>query len=295
MDNKIKNIAVCLKPVHDINNPVGFNSRRELDGDSICRYVINPQDTFALEEALQLKSQVPESRLIVISVAPDKTDKQLKYALAAGADEALRVWDPALENADPFIIANVLASALRHVHADLAFSGCQSSNLGRGLTPSMVAEILKFVFVSAARNVGFSPDENRLFLDQKVDKQTLKLKLSPPALLAVRQSHPLRYPTAIAKIRANKTAVPCMSPADLNIDIDALEPLCKLLRIVAPKPLKKASVPTATTGHGKLTAIMGQGAPKQRNDSNVFEGDPKKTAAEAIAALIENRAIGFGE
>ncbi len=295
MNNNIHRLAVCLKLVHDIVNPVRFLANRELDPDSITRYVMNPQDEFALEEALRLKAQIPGCRVSVISLGNKTAETALRYGLAAGADEALRIWDPLLEEADPFVTGLVLAKAIKQISPCLVFCGSRSSNLGRGLVPSMMAEMLGFACISHARNTRYLPLEQKLRLDQKTERHTLTLKLTPPAVLSVRRGFPLRYPKLTSRFKARNIEIQNLSLSLLGTHKEELTPLTRIEQTVMPKPLKKASVPTARTGMGRLQAIMNQAPQKPRSDTSIFEGDPRQVASQTLAALLENQAISLAE
>ena len=61
--------------------------------------VMNGYDAHALEAALRLKEQLG-GKVTVISLGPDSARDTLKRAIAMGADAAIHVNDPALNDAD---------------------------------------------------------------------------------------------------------------------------------------------------------------------------------------------------
>lgn len=283
----ITSIIVCIKPVYDLKNPLPFTEQRELDEKKLTRFVMDPQDESALEEALRLKAEIPSCGLSLVSISTETGDRVLREGLAVGADQAFRIWDSCLETADSLVLAEILAKAVKHLSAALVFTGCKSSHWGRGLVPSMLAERLGFAYLSQVRNIAYFPEGENLRLEQKIEKKTLLLKLVPPAVLSIKKSFPLRYPKALSRFKSQKREIPRLSLDELNVGESELTPLIKHSKIISPKPFKKAITPAAKTATGRISALLGQSAPKPSSSQNLLEGDPQKTSREAVAALIE--------
>ena len=74
--------------------------------------VVNPWDEYALEEGI-LQAKNNNGKSTVIAVGPDMHNEALKHSLAMGLDEAVRVWDDALEGADSLAYATVAAAAVK--------------------------------------------------------------------------------------------------------------------------------------------------------------------------------------
>src|SRR5260370_4233739 len=89
--------------------------------------VMNGYDAHALEAALRLKEQLG-GNATVISLGPESARDTLKRAIAMGADAAIHVNDPALNDADSTTTALALATAITKLeHADLVLCGRQAS------------------------------------------------------------------------------------------------------------------------------------------------------------------------
>src|SRR4029450_10154080 len=58
--------------------------------------VVNPWDEYATEEAI-LEAKNGGGKTTVIAIGPEMHNEALKHSLAMGLDEAVRVWDTALE------------------------------------------------------------------------------------------------------------------------------------------------------------------------------------------------------
>src|SRR5579863_5435535 len=105
---------------------------------------LNEWDDFSLEEAMRIKEASPDSpvEVVVVSIGPEEAEETLRKCLAKGADRAIRVWDSALEGADPIAIARVLAAVARREAPDLLLAGAQSSDHAHAATGTATAALL---------------------------------------------------------------------------------------------------------------------------------------------------------
>ena len=104
-------IMVCLKQVpHQ-------DARLDIDGNGTwikedgIKFEINSYDTYALEEALQVKD-AEEAEVVVVSIGPDRVTQALRTALGMGADRAVHVKDDA-DGSDALGIAKILAAVAK--------------------------------------------------------------------------------------------------------------------------------------------------------------------------------------
>src|SRR5660398_219485 len=92
-------IVTCVKQVPDTTqvkvDPVTGTLIREG-----VPFIINPFDTYALEESLRLKEKYG-FRVAVISMGPPNTEVTLRKALSLGADEVILLSDRALAEQIP--------------------------------------------------------------------------------------------------------------------------------------------------------------------------------------------------
>src|ERR671914_274440 len=95
-----------------------LEDRPGVDPDAI-EWDLNEWDNFSVEEALQLREAAGEGEVVVISVGGEEAEEGLRACLAKGADRAVRIWDGALEGADPLAVARVLAAAVERESPDL--------------------------------------------------------------------------------------------------------------------------------------------------------------------------------
>jgi electron transfer flavoprotein beta subunit len=125
-------IAVCWKWV-------------AVDGDRVSTAVpdrrwagVSPADRAALEIGLRIAGH--DGWVTVISMGPPEAERCLREALAAGADEAVRI-DAATRH-ESRVVAAALANAA--ADADLILAGDHSLDRGSGAVPGFIAAELRY-------------------------------------------------------------------------------------------------------------------------------------------------------
>jgi electron transfer flavoprotein beta subunit len=123
--------------------PPRHRHRRFRDFDRIPRRAVHRQSLgkSALEEAIRLEEKVPGSTVTVFTVGKDDAQKDLKTALAKGADEAVIV--KADGPLDTFAVARLLADAIATAGGtDAVWCGKQSAEDDAAAVGPMLAATL---------------------------------------------------------------------------------------------------------------------------------------------------------
>ena len=114
-------IAVCLKRVPDTTTKVVIAG----DGTSIdptgVKYVPNPYDEYALEEAIARKAAAGEGETVVVTVGDDSAQETIRGALAMGIDRGVLLKTATVP--DPAGVAALLADELAGGSFDLVLMG----------------------------------------------------------------------------------------------------------------------------------------------------------------------------
>ena len=136
-------IAVLTKAIPSYESSIRIDSTSKWIDEAVVNFVVNESDSYALEEALQIKEKLDNgSEVVVITMgSEDNTSKVLKDGLAKGADRAIFIKNED-SNTDPLTIAKLFADNLKDENFDLIFSGLQSDDLGSGQTGVLIGEML---------------------------------------------------------------------------------------------------------------------------------------------------------
>ena len=97
---------------------------------------LNDWDNFSLEAALEIRDGAGEGEVetVVVTVGPEEAEEALLACLAKGADRAIRIWDDALVDPDPLLVASVLAPVIERETPALVLCGVQSSDAASSAT-----------------------------------------------------------------------------------------------------------------------------------------------------------------
>ncbi|MBE0682536.1 MAG: electron transfer flavoprotein subunit beta/FixA family protein [Anaerolineales bacterium] len=207
-------IIACIKQVPDSEAKVKAEGGQVSWGDAPL--VINPFDEYAVEGALQQKEALGGT-VTALCIGPESAKEALKHALAMGADEAILVSDPALNDLDTVGAAKVLAAAIKKVgDADMVMFGRQTLDNGAGLTPAQTARVLGWPMLGLAGQI--KVDGGSATVERVLEEGRQSMKANLPAVLSVVQSigEP-RYPSFMGIRKASKANIPVWSLSDLGI------------------------------------------------------------------------------
>jgi electron transfer flavoprotein beta subunit len=140
-------IVVCIKQVPRKDDLLRLDASKTWVEETSLSFEANESDTYALEEALQLK-EAHGGEVIAVTLGPADASKTIKEALAKGADRAIHLLDAKFERLDAVATARALAAAIGPETPDLVFTGLQSDDMGFGQTGVLLAELLGFPHAS---------------------------------------------------------------------------------------------------------------------------------------------------
>ena len=134
-------IAVCLKRVPDSEARIKIGADAKSIDESGVKFVLNPYEEYAVEEALKLKEAVGSGEVVAISVGSEVSQETIRTALAMGADRGVLLKSDAVP-LDPLPVAQALAAELKDGEYDLiVFGKVAIDDYSHGVGV-MVAELL---------------------------------------------------------------------------------------------------------------------------------------------------------
>ncbi len=205
--------------------------------------VINPFDEYAVEGALLAKDANDGTKVTALCVGPESAKDALKHALAMGADEAVLISDPALNEIDSVAAARVLAAAIQKIgEADMIVFGRQTLDNGSGLTTAQVARVLGLPLLGLAGQI--KVQDGSVTIDRVIEEGKVTVSAKMPVVVSVVQSigEP-RYPSFMGIRKAAKANIPTWSLSDLGIE--ALATVVKRTELMNP-PVSETKVEIIT-------------------------------------------------
>ena len=214
-------IVVCVKQVPDPEAAFSMltvdEQAKKVIPASGLQLVMSPFDEQALEAALRIRESAGQAKITAICMGPDGARNVLKHALAMGADEALLVSDPALEDANVHVTALVLSRAIRSLgRVDVVLTGRQAADWDAGVVGSGIAELLGLPVVTFARKVDVSERVARIERVLADGFETIEAEL--PAVVTIsNELGAARKPTLRETMRAARKPLVIKSAAEIDL------------------------------------------------------------------------------
>jgi len=228
------NILVLLKRTFDTEEKIVIqNNQVSEDG---VEFIINPYDEYAVEEGIKLRDEFG-GEVTVLTVGPADADKELRTALAMGADKAILVDDESLFG-DEYKVSVVLANIIKERGFDIILGGNVSVDNGAGQVASRVAELLDIPQVTTITKL--TVEGTKAVAERDVEGDLEVIETTLPALFTAQQGlNEPRYPSLPGIMKAKKKPLERLGAGDLTIDAGALTSKTELVELYAP-PKKEA-------------------------------------------------------
>lgn len=140
-------IAVCLKRVPDTTTNIVIAADGKSINEAGVKFIANPYDEYAVEEALKLRDAAGGGEVVVLSLGPDAAQETIRTALAMGADRGVLLQSAA--SSDALEAAKALAAELKGGSFDLILCGKLAVDDYHHQVGAMVAELLGLPCITA--------------------------------------------------------------------------------------------------------------------------------------------------
>lgn len=255
-------IVVCIKQTFTTEARIALEGGQV--SDKGIKYVVNPYDEFAVEEAIKARESGKATEVIVVTVGPERANEALRQCLAMGADTAYRIWDDSLAVESAWDLhAAVLAAALEKLKPwDLVLSGKVAVDDGAGTVACRVAELLGIPQINVISKLDF--EDGKVVAKREMDGYQEVVEAPLPAMLTADKSlNTPRYPTLPNIMKAKKKPLTAWTLADIGFSA-----------IAAKSSRSSLSLPPAKSG------------------AKIVPGEPAEAAA-ALAGLLHHEAKVF--
>lgn len=177
------NVIVCIKRVPDSESRIGIGK----DGTSVetdgLKFVVNPYDEYAIEEALRLKEAAGEGAVTVMTLGGEDSKETLRTALAMGVDQAVLLKGK--PSVDGLGTAKKLAEAIKDREFDLILFGKQAIDDDNLQVPAMVAQLLGLPCANVV--VELQVDGGKAKAEREVEGGHEILEFDLPAVVAAQK------------------------------------------------------------------------------------------------------------
>lgn len=210
-------IVVCVKQVPDTTAKISVKSDTSGIEEVGFKWVMNPYDEFAVEEALQIKQKNPSASVHIITLGPKaRAVECLRTALAMGAETATVV--DSNQTLDNILTAKALAKAIeKDGGADLVLTGKLAIDDSQSAVTQMLAEFLGFTHTNVVSKLNL--DSAKALVEREVEGGTKEVvELSTPCVLGANKGlNTPRYASLPGIMKAKKKPVTEYTLADLGL------------------------------------------------------------------------------
>jgi electron transfer flavoprotein beta subunit len=255
------NIIVCVKQVPGTNE-VKMNKETNTIIREGVEAIINPFDSYAVEEGVRLKEQT-NGKVTAISMGIPAVTELLKETVALGVDETVLLSDRAFAGADTLATAYALSMGIKKIgEYDLIICGKQAIDGDTAQVGPSLAEKLGLPHTTYVRKIE-EIREGCIRCQRMTDDGYEVIEMPLPAVITVvKEINEPRLPSIKGMMRAKKAVVTVWT-AD---DISANKEQCGL--------------------KGSPTQVVRTFIPVHDKKSEMIEGEPPEQAGTLVNKLL---------
>lgn len=247
------NVIVCVKQV-----PATTEVKMNKETNTIIREgiesIINPFDSYAVEEGLRIKDKT-NGKVTVLSMGIPSVADILKETIGLGVDEAVLLSDRAFAGADSLATSYALSMGIRKIGSyDLIICGKQATDGDTAQVGPSLAEKLGIPHTTYVRRIE-EIREGYIRCQRMTEDGYETIEMSLPAVITVvKEINEPRLPSIKGMMRAKKAVVTVWTADDVEADKN----LCGL--------------------KGSPTQVVKTFVPVHEVQSEMFTGTPQEQA-----------------
>ena len=288
------NIIVLAKQVPDTRN-VGKDAMKE-DGTinrSALPAIFNPEDLNALEQALQIKEQNPDTTITILTMGPPRAAEIIREAVYRGADGGIVLTDRAFAGADTLATSYALSAAIRKIgQYDLIIAGRQAIDGDTAQVAPQVAEKLHLPQITYAEKIE-SVADGKVTVTRRLESGVETLIAPMPLVITVNGSADECRPRNARRIQKYKSAVTPSEKAALSPEMAAIVDARPYLELKEWSAAYVDADPAQIGLAGSPTKVKGiVNVVFQAKESKRLDGRDQAALEDLIKELITNHTIG---
>lgn len=199
-------IAAIIRSVPDTEAKLR-NIGRDINREEI-EFIVNPYDEYAVEEALKLREKVNDSTVDAFCLGPQTVDKQLKWSLSVGSDEAYRISTDNWYNIRESAQAKIFSRVLKDREYDFVFIGKKAIDYDISSLPFYLGLSLNYKVMPAVVSFDYSAEDNMVSLSGLIDSIKVNKKGKPPVIICCEKGlNEPRYPSLKNIMKAKKKEI----------------------------------------------------------------------------------------
>lgn len=248
-------IFVCLKQVPDTDTRIQIKSDKSGIEEAGVKWIMNPYDEIAVEEALKLKEAKGAGSVTVITVGPKgRATEALRTAMAMGADDGIVI--DTNEALDTYWTAKALAGAIQKEGAfDMIFAGKLAIDDNAASVPQILAEVLGIPHVTVVSKMTAG---GTLLAEREIEGGAREVfEVQGPCVVAANKGlNTPRYASLPGIMKAKKKPLKEVPLADTGVQTSQLKTRLKDFELPPTKPAVKMITGDAATQAKELVRLI---------------------------------------
>lgn len=249
-------IFVCLKQVPDTETRIQIKTDKSGIEESGVKWVMNPYDEYAVEEALKIRDAKGGGQVTVVTVGPkSRVNDCLRTAMAMGADDGL-VIDTGSEQIDTFMAAKALSEAIKKESAfDLILTGRHALDDNAASVPQILGELLNVPHVTVVSKITVG---ETISIEREIEGGAREIfEVTGPCVLAANKGlNTPRYASLPGIMKAKKKPLKETALADLGVSGAQMKTKLKDFQLPPEKPAVKMLTGDAATQAKELVRLL---------------------------------------
>ncbi|HPG38272.1 MAG TPA: electron transfer flavoprotein subunit beta/FixA family protein [bacterium] len=208
-------IIVCVKQVPDTEANIKIGADNKSIVEAGIKFIINPFDEFAIEEAIKIKEAGKAESVIAIGWGPERSQEVLRTAVAMGVDDVVLLKTDAV-SIDSYTAAKILAAKIKTMSYDLILTGKETIDDGNMQIGPMLGELLNIPCVTLVTKLDV--DGANLSAKREIEGGYEVVETACPAIVTCQKGlNEPRYPSIRGVMLAKKKVV-AVEPAAAEAD-----------------------------------------------------------------------------
>jgi electron transfer flavoprotein beta subunit len=280
-------IIVCLKEAVDPKLNIDFGLTNNVIFRSGLPLKLNPNDAAALAMALDIKKDIKDAEITLVSIGPERVESYLRDGLALGADKAVRVWDDGFNELSPWQKARLLTGTVKLLGGDLVLTGFRSPDTASGQVGPLMAGWLDWPCAGAVVSIEIDAGYNSLtFVKDTGRGEREKLGCPLPAVVTIKGDGKLPYASLDMLIESKYSEITWLSPADLGVSgAELMSDPTKITGLVFPRPAlrKTPTIDSSLPAFDRILQLLAGGIARRKG--LVLEGSDEELAERLFELL----------
>jgi electron transfer flavoprotein beta subunit len=248
-------IFVCLKQVPDTETRIQVKSDKSGIEETGVKWVMNPYDEYAVEEALKIRDAKGGGTVTAITVGPKaRAADALRTAMAMGADDAIVI--DTNEYLDTYWTAKAMANTIQKEGAfDLILTGKLAIDDNAASVPQILAEMLSVPHATVVSKLNY---DSTITAEREIEGGAREIfEINGPCVIAANKGlNTPRYASLPGIMKAKKKPLKEVALADAGVQISQLKTRLKDFQLPPEKPTVKMIAGDAATQAKELVRLL---------------------------------------